>query len=113
MIHQPFFFPSVVIALVSAPLVFRWIPQNRIYGIRTRKTLADTDAWYAINQIGGILLIVSSAMYLAFSWQLPMAGQHDPRFGLWLSHLLVFALPIALSVIWLKGYSKRYDEKKG
>jgi hypothetical protein len=75
--------------------------------------LADTDAWYAINQIGGILLIVSSAMYLAFSWQLPMAGQHDPRFGLWLSHLLVFALPIALSVIWLKGYSKRYDEKKG
>jgi uncharacterized membrane protein len=68
MIHQPFFFPLVIIALVSVPLVFRWIPQNRIYGIRTRNTLADTDTWYAINRIAGISLIVSSAIYIAFSW---------------------------------------------
>jgi len=112
MIHQPFFIPSLIIALLATSLVFRWIPQNRIYGIRTRRTLADKGAWYAINRIGGALFIVSSATYIIYAWQLPLAGRHDTRFGLWLSHVLFFALPIALSIIWLNGYSKRYDEKK-
>jgi hypothetical protein len=40
MSSQPFFVPAVIIFVVSLPLVLGLVPRNRIYGIRTRKTLS-------------------------------------------------------------------------
>ena len=105
--RQPFFVPAVVIAVVSLPLIFALIPKNRIYGIRTRKTMSDDRVWYAVNRLGGGLMLVSSVVYLVFAGLFPASGPHDPRFGLWMLHLGAFAAPLLISIIAVSGYARR------
>jgi uncharacterized membrane protein len=107
MIHQPFFVPAVVLAIVSLPLVFALIPRNRFYGIRMQKTLSDDHAWYVVNRLGGVLVIISSFIYLIFAFLFPMSGRHDARFDIWLLHLCAFAVPLAISLIVLLKNAKR------
>ena len=65
MTSQPFFAPSVVILLAAVPLLLRLTPRNRIYGVRTFKTLSDESICFRANRFGGWLFLASSAAYLA------------------------------------------------
>jgi len=107
MIHQPFFIPSTVIAIFSLPLILALVPRNRFYGFRTQRTLADDSVWYKANRLAGVLLVISSAVYLTVAWSFPMNGPHDPRFGLWLGQLGAFAVPLLASMALVNWYSKR------
>jgi uncharacterized membrane protein len=53
---------AVVTGLIAVPLALRKVPPNRLYGIRTRRTLADDAVWYETNAYGGRCLIVASAV---------------------------------------------------
>jgi len=55
--------PLFIIAL-SVPLIRGAVSRNRLYGIRTRRTLASDEAWYPANRIGGIALVASSLVWL-------------------------------------------------
>ena len=107
MTHQPFFYPAALIGLVSIPLVLSLIPRNRLYGIRTPKTLADEQIWHRANQFGGWLFLASGAVYLAFAALFPMTGNNDPRFTLWLAHLTLFLLPLLASLIGTMRYIRK------
>jgi uncharacterized membrane protein len=52
-------------ALIALPLALRQVPRNRLYGVRTRRTLADDRVWYETNAYGGRCLIVASAVTIA------------------------------------------------
>src|SRR4029077_5329677 len=56
---------AVVTALIALPLALRKIPPMRLYGVRTRRTLADDRVWYETNAYGGRCLIVASAVTIA------------------------------------------------
>jgi len=104
---QPFFYPAAIISLLSIPLVFSLVPRNCFYGVRTPKTLADEQVWNRANRFGGWLFLVSGAVYLMFATLYPMSSTRDPRFTLWLAHLVMFALPLLVSVIWTILYCRR------
>ena len=53
---------AIVTALIALPLALRKIPRNRLYGVRTRRTLADDRVWYETNAYGGRCLIVASGV---------------------------------------------------
>ena len=53
---------AVVTALIALPLALRQIPRNRLYGVRTRRTLADDRVWYETNAYGGRCLIIASVV---------------------------------------------------
>ena len=55
---------AVVTGLIAVPLALRKVPRNRLYGIRTRRTLADDAVWYETNAYGGRCLLVASAVTL-------------------------------------------------
>ena len=61
--------PMVIIsALIGAscvPLILERVPPNRVYGIRTRRTLEDEALWYRVNRVGGWMLLVASLVSLA------------------------------------------------
>ena len=57
-----FLIAYAVIGLVSVPLAMRLIPPNRIYGIRTRRTLDNPSLWYNVNAVGGQLLLVACGL---------------------------------------------------
>jgi hypothetical protein len=55
---------AVLIAL-SAPLIFRKIGPNRLYGFRTPSTLADRDLWYRVNASSGKRLAAAGVTIVA------------------------------------------------
>lgn len=56
----------VVMILVSLPLVFRLVPRNPVYGVRTPRTLFTTEeVWYRQNVIGGIVMVLVGIVWLA------------------------------------------------
>lgn len=48
--------------LLSAPLVLRLVPPNRLYGFRNRKTLSRPDIWYPANGFAGYALMLAAAV---------------------------------------------------
>ena len=55
---------AIVTALIALPLALRKFPRNRLYGVRSRRTLADDRVWYETNAYGGRCLIVASSVTL-------------------------------------------------
>ncbi len=50
--------------MVSVPLILGRVRPNRIYGVRTRKTLGDEKIWYQANAYGGRLFFVTGLVQL-------------------------------------------------
>ncbi len=105
MFSQPFFIPSALIALLSFPLIFGWIPRQSIYGARTSKTLSSDDIWYPANRFAGATFLASSCIYLAVAWTLPDASTIT-NIGLviWFVHLGAFFLPLILSLLLIRSF---------
>lgn len=50
----PIVLTALLIIVLSVPLIYRRIPKNSFYGLRTPKTMAGSEAeWLAANQIAG------------------------------------------------------------
>jgi hypothetical protein len=57
--------PVMFVAL-GLPLVFRLIPKNPLYGLRTPRTFADEKTWYAQNTITGWAITLVGVVWLGF-----------------------------------------------
>jgi len=95
MFTQPFAIPAFAFFILSIPLAIGVIPPNRLYGFRTRRTLADDAAWYRVNRLAGFGIMIASAIYAAVA----RAHPYDRDFSVWLLHLAAFAIPLALAII--------------
>lgn len=47
---------TVVTMALAVPLMRGWVKPNRIYGLRTPRTLGDEGLWYRSNHYGGRLM---------------------------------------------------------
>ena len=103
MTAQPFFVPAVLIGLVAIPLILG-IPPNRLYGVRTRRTLSDRRLWYRANRFGGWCLLAATMAYLLIAALTPDGGT-DLR--VWVLHLVAFVGPLALGLLLIGRYLKR------
>jgi len=99
MINQPFFVPATLFLLLALPLLFGWIPRNRLYGIRTVKTISDDETWNRANRYGGRQITLASLVYLAIAALLPCSNAGDADMGCWTMHLLAFLLPLAMALV--------------
>jgi len=99
MTTQPFLIPAVLILIASIPLIIGIVPRNRVYGIRTCKTLSDDSIWYPANRFGGWALIISCLLYLLLSAVVPYSKNQQDNFSIWTIHLVGFLLPMASGVI--------------
>lgn len=103
----PFLIPSLLILTASIPLVLGVVPRNRVYGIRTCKTLSDDSIWYPANRFGGWALIVSCLIYLLISVLIPYAKTTQTNFSIWSIHLIGFLLPLTAGIILTLLYCRR------
>ena len=44
---------GVLLVLASMPMIFRWVPQNPVYGFRIPATCKDKSVWYDANALSG------------------------------------------------------------
>jgi uncharacterized membrane protein len=103
MFTQPFAIPALILFIVAVPLALGIIPRNRLYGFRTRRTLADDAVWYPVNRFAGFGIMIASAIYGAVA----VARPYDRDFSVWLLHLSTFAIPLALAIIVSGWYLSR------
>ncbi|MFZ1041005.1 MAG: SdpI family protein [Anaerolineales bacterium] len=105
MFSQPFFIPSALIALLSLPLIFGWIPRQSFYGARTSKTLSRDDIWYPANRFAGVVLLASCCIYFAVAWSLPDATPvTNIGFVVWFVHLGAFVIPLIVSLLLIRFF---------
>ena len=50
---------GILLALLSIPLIWRWIPPNGWYGFRIRQTLENPQLWYEVNAFAGRRLFLT------------------------------------------------------
>jgi len=95
---------GLVVIGVSIPLVLKWVPKNRWYGVRLKKSLKSDENWYAINAYGGKWMITVGAVLAAIgALTLDIDIQQE-----WLLKALSFApLLIVLAIIPIVIYSRR------
>nr|MBU1328460.1 SdpI family protein [Candidatus Omnitrophota bacterium] len=55
---------SLLLIIISIPLIVNKIPPNCLYGFRLRKTLSDKGIWYKANRYGGTCLVMSGLIAL-------------------------------------------------
>ena len=67
MFSQPFFIPFALIALLSIPLIFGWVPRQFIDGACTSKTLSSDEIWCPANRFAGVVLLISNGILDAFA----------------------------------------------
>jgi uncharacterized membrane protein len=103
MSSQPFFVPAVIILAVSLPLILGLVPRNRVYGIRTRKTLSDDRTWYSVNRLGGGVILAASVFYLIVALIFPYSGA---LLLVWSLHLAAFVGPLLLGALIIARYAR-------
>jgi hypothetical protein len=60
-----FIFAGGVMIALSLPLIKRQVKMNALYGIRIGKSFESEEAWYAINEYGGRVLMRLSYVWFA------------------------------------------------
>ena len=105
MSNPPFIIPSIIILIISIPLVTGKIPRNRFYGVRTRQALSDERIWHVSNKFGGWLFIVSSLIYLGIAAFVPYSPDNTSLN--WWFHLAGFMLPIVVSIFIIQSFTKQ------
>jgi uncharacterized membrane protein len=107
MMAQPFLIPAVLLVVVALPLVLGLLPRNRLYGVRTPKTLSDDRVWYRVNRVAGLALLSSSGVYGAVAALRPYDRLAADNFTTWGIHLAAFVVPVILSLGLATQYAKR------
>lgn len=87
---------AVLCSAVAYPLWSGMVPRNRMFGLKTAKSLASDQAWYAANKLLGVCVMVAASaiaalngVYLAVGFPLPLAWHDD---------LLMYSTPIGLAL---------------
>jgi len=104
MFSQPFMIPSIILLILSIPLILNVIPPQKWIGVRTSKTLSDGPTWYRVNRFAGWALLISSLFYISVARTFPCAVPCGINFVQWLVHLGAFALPLLVSLLLLRRY---------
>ncbi|MDA1311693.1 MAG: SdpI family protein [Acidobacteria bacterium] len=55
---------SLVMVVLSIPLILQKVPRNPIYGFRTPKTLSNDTIWYPANKTAGWDLLLAGVAIL-------------------------------------------------
>ena len=62
-----------VLVLLSLPLMFRWIPPNRFFGLRVPSTLRNKSVWYDANALTARHLFALGAFLVFLEFALPLS----------------------------------------
>lgn len=57
----------LILILLGLPLIFRMVPRNYLYGMRSARTLwTSEETWYRQNTITGVVMVGIGVLWLAW-----------------------------------------------
>jgi uncharacterized membrane protein len=105
--QQPFLVPSIIFAVLAIPLALGVVPLNRVYGIRTRKTLSDPALWQRANIVGGWAFLGAALCHIVVGRYVPMPPPVSSDLAAYGRHLLVFLGPLLVAGLITRAYIRR------
>ena len=60
-----------ILILVAIPLILRWVPRNRFYGLRIPPTCNSESVWYDANALCGRHMLLLGLTMVALEFVLP------------------------------------------
>jgi uncharacterized membrane protein len=66
-----------VLIVLSLPLMLRWIPQNRFFGLRVPSTLRNQSVWYDANALCARHLLLLGLFLVFLEFVLPPSIRID------------------------------------
>jgi hypothetical protein len=66
-----------LLIVLSIPLVFRWVPQNRLYGFRIPATRRNKSVWYDANALCARHMIRLGLLMVALEFVLPLSVRNQ------------------------------------
>jgi hypothetical protein len=87
-----------VLVLVSIPLLFGWVPRNRLYGFRVPATLRHDAVWYDVNARSARHFLLLGSGMVALEFVLPRPHRTEV-----LSAMAVVGLAIITVVNWRRA----------
>jgi uncharacterized membrane protein len=60
-----------VLIVLSIPLILRWIPRNRFFGLRVPATLSSDSIWYDANALTGRHMLALGLAMVTLEFLLP------------------------------------------
>ena len=89
-----FLIPLAIVAVAAIPLILQVVPPNRLYGVRTRRTLANREVWFRVNRFAGWAMLVATAVSTCVFIAFP-----DLASGGSFAGLLVFVVPLVIALL--------------
>jgi hypothetical protein len=87
-----------VLIIVAVPLLFGWVPRNRIYGFRVAATLRYDAVWYDVNARSAWHFILLGGLMVALEFVLPLSLRNGV-----LSAVAVAGLALIVAVNWRRA----------
>lgn len=84
-----------LLIVLSLPLLFRWVPRNRIYGFRVAATLRSDSVWYDANARVARQMILLGLLMVALEFILPRSA-----FGPVLSSIGIIGFAAIIITAW-------------
>jgi hypothetical protein len=81
-----------VLVVLSIPLMFRWVPRNRLYGFRVAATLRDDGIWYEINARSARHLCLLGLAMIALELALPLSARNTTLTAIAISGLVLITI---------------------
>jgi hypothetical protein len=78
----------VLIAAISVPLIFKMVPPNGVYGVRTSLTRSSSDVWYQANAFMGWALLAAAVASGTALTKLPATARRWQLYVTFLGPLL-------------------------
>jgi hypothetical protein len=87
-----------VLILLSIPLIFGWVPRNRLYGFRVAATLRHYAVWFDVNARSARHFLLLGAVMVALEFVVPR-----PLRPVILSTVAVVGLAVATILNWRRA----------
>lgn len=92
----------VILAALSIPLILKVVPPNRIYGLRTPKTLASEALWYRANSFAGWAFLIAAVTSIAL-----LEAMRNGVLPAVSPEIVAVVLPVLLAVVACFVYLRR------
>ena len=97
-----------VLLVLSLPLIFRWVPRNRLYGFRVAVTLRSDSIWYDANALAGRYMFALGLLMVVMEFLLPLTGRSLHNV---LAATAVIGVILMTFIVWRAAY--RWERERG
>ena len=97
-----FLVPCAIIVVASIPLILKIVPPNRLYGFRTRQTLANRELWFRANSFAGWAFLVAAVASASVFVAAPGYASGRSALG-----LVIFLVPLVIALAVSLAYLRR------